>query len=366
MPRRSSTATAGRSSPRSTTAPGCAPQQLVTYDNLRLLGVAEILYGLEEKTLPVTPIPGDDPEVKSDITEHVRLRGVDSEPVSNAVGFTFVERDGQWLLGAERIDETERTLSSIGSARPWAEGPVAVRRAGAVTVVVDRSRSVELAGLTARVTRALGYVRGHARRGRPRSSAGRRHQQRQRHPPQLRGPGGRRRGLRARHHDHADQPRAARGSGVAGEVQPRRARRLPRRRPGAAPRAHPLRAPREAAAAVAGRGRRRAPGLAPRRHGRAGRPGPHLRPARRRRSPRPARLRRAVPPQPGRRLHPGPGPGRGAADPRGHAATARAPRRARRRGRGQDASRPCRGRRAADRLRPERVRSSPPPATRGC
>ena len=44
--------------------------------------------------------------------------------MSNEVGLTFVERDGQWLLGAERIDETERTLSSIGSARPWAEGPV--------------------------------------------------------------------------------------------------------------------------------------------------------------------------------------------------------------------------------------------------
>ncbi len=140
--------------------PGVRAQQLVTFENLRLLGVSEILYGLEEKTLPATPIPGDDPEVEPDITEHVRLRGVDSEPVSNTVGFTFVERDGQWLLGAERIDETERTLSSIGSARPWAEGPVAVRRAGAVTVVVDRSRSGRLAELTGRVTRALGYVRG--------------------------------------------------------------------------------------------------------------------------------------------------------------------------------------------------------------
>ncbi len=140
--------------------PGVRAQQLVAFENLRLLGVAEILYGLEERTLPVTPVSGDDPELKPDITEHVRLRGVDSEPVSSSVGFTFVERDGQWLLGAERIDETERTLSSIGSARPWAEGPVAVRRAGQVTVVVDRSRSGQLAALTGRVTRALGYVRG--------------------------------------------------------------------------------------------------------------------------------------------------------------------------------------------------------------
>ncbi|QIK65760.1 hypothetical protein G7072_04860 [Nocardioides sp. HDW12B] len=140
--------------------PGVRAQQRVTFENLQRLGVAEILYGLEQKTLPVTPIPGDDPEVKPDITEHVRLRGVDSEPVSTSVGFTFVERDGQWLLGAERIDETERTLSSIGTARPWAEGPIAVRRAGSVTVVVDRSRSDQLAALTARVTRALGYVRG--------------------------------------------------------------------------------------------------------------------------------------------------------------------------------------------------------------
>jgi len=140
-------------------SPRFVEQQLVAFDNLQRLGVAEIVYGLEEKTLPVTPVPGDDPEVKPDITEHVQLRGIDRDSVSNEVGLTFVERDGEWLLGAERIDETERTLSSIGPARPWAEGPISVRRSGAVTVVVDRSRSDELADLTVRVTRALGYVR---------------------------------------------------------------------------------------------------------------------------------------------------------------------------------------------------------------
>jgi hypothetical protein len=139
--------------------PRFVEQQLVAFDNLQRLGVAEIVYGLQEKTLPVTPVEGDDPEVKPDITEHVQLRGVDQDSVSNEVGLTFVERDGEWLLGAERIDETERTLSSIGSARPWAEGPIAVRRSGQVTVVVDRDRAGELADLTARVNRALGYVR---------------------------------------------------------------------------------------------------------------------------------------------------------------------------------------------------------------
>ena len=134
-------------------------RQLVIFDNLQRLGVAEIVYGLEEKPLPVTPVAGTDPEVEPDVTEHVQLRGVDRDPVSHEVGLTFVERDGAWVLGAERIDETERTLSSIGTARPWAEGPISVRRSGAVTVVVDRSRSVELADLTERVTRALGYVR---------------------------------------------------------------------------------------------------------------------------------------------------------------------------------------------------------------
>ncbi len=140
-------------------SPRFVQQQLVTFDNLRRLGVAEIVYGLEERTLPVTPVKGDDPEIKPDITEHVQIRAVDKDSVSNEVGLTFVQRDGEWLLGAERIDETERTLSSIGSARPWAEGPISVRRAGQVTVVVDRDRDEELAELTARVTRALAYVR---------------------------------------------------------------------------------------------------------------------------------------------------------------------------------------------------------------
>ena len=139
--------------------PRFVKQQLVVFDNLQRLGVAEIVYGLEERTLPVTPVAGDDPEIKPDITEHVQIRAVDKDSVSNEVGLTFVQRDGEWLLGAERIDETERTLSSIGTARPWAEGPISVRRAGQVTVVVDRSRDGELAELTARVTRALAYVR---------------------------------------------------------------------------------------------------------------------------------------------------------------------------------------------------------------
>lgn len=133
-------------------------QQLVGFDNLQRLGVVEMVYGLEEKTLPVTPVSGNDPEVKPDVTEHVQLRAVDQEPVSNEVGFTFVDRDGTWLLGAERIAETQETLSSIGSSRPWAEAPLAVRRAGVVTVVVDRDRAAVLPGLTRRVTRALGYV----------------------------------------------------------------------------------------------------------------------------------------------------------------------------------------------------------------
>lgn len=140
-------------------SPRFVRQQLVTFDNLQRLGVAEIVYGLEERTLPVTPVRGDDPEIKPDITEHVQIRAVDKDSVSNEVGLTFVQRDGEWLLGAERIDETERTLSSIGSARPWAEGPISVRRAGQVTVVVDRSRDDELADLTTRVTEALDYVR---------------------------------------------------------------------------------------------------------------------------------------------------------------------------------------------------------------
>ena len=231
--------------------------------------MAEIVYGLEERTLPVTPVAGDDPEIKPDITEHVQIRAVDKDSVSNEVGLTFVERDGEWLLGAERIDETERTLSSIGTARPWAEGPISVRRAGQVTVVVDRSRDGELAELTARVTRALGYVRTTlgVTNGAPllvdattAGNASRLSYEGLAVAGAVFGPA-----ITTTLSTH--EPHRRRG--VAGEVQPRPTRGVPRRRPGAAPRADPLRAARQAAAAVALRGDRGVRRLAAHRHGRA-------------------------------------------------------------------------------------------------
>jgi hypothetical protein len=140
--------------------PDFVRQQTDSFDNLRRLGVAEMGYGVDDRMLPVTPVRGDDPEIKPTVVEHVQLEDVDARVVSHEVGFTFVERDGTWLLGAERIDETQRTLSSIGVSRPWAEGPVAVRRQGPLTVVVDEERSEVLPTLTARAAQALGYVRG--------------------------------------------------------------------------------------------------------------------------------------------------------------------------------------------------------------
>jgi hypothetical protein len=139
--------------------PAFVAQQRTTFENLRRLRVAEMGYGVDDRMLPVTPVKGDDPEIKPTVVEHVQLEGVDSRVVSHEVGFTFVQRGGTWLLGAERIDETQRTLSSIGVSRPWSEGPIAVRRQGPLTVVVDEERSDVLPTLTTRASQALAYVR---------------------------------------------------------------------------------------------------------------------------------------------------------------------------------------------------------------
>jgi hypothetical protein len=139
--------------------PDFVAQQTATFENLQRLGVAEMGYGVDDRMLPVSPVKGDDPEIKPTVVEHVQLEGVDSRVVSHEVGFTFVERDSAWLLGAERIDETQRTLSSIGVSRPWSEGPIAVRRQGPLTVVVDQERAESLPALTTRASQALEYVR---------------------------------------------------------------------------------------------------------------------------------------------------------------------------------------------------------------
>ena len=49
-------------------------------------------------------IEGDDPTLRPGVFEHVQLDGALAKPVSNPVAMTFVERDGRWLLGGERLD----------------------------------------------------------------------------------------------------------------------------------------------------------------------------------------------------------------------------------------------------------------------
>lgn len=139
--------------------PPFVAQQTQAFENLQLLGVDTVRYDVGGRLLPVGPVQGDRPRIKPDVVEHVQLAGVDVAPVAHEVGFTFVRRRGAWLLAAEELDETRGTLRGVGVSRPWAYGPVAVDRAGPLTLVVDLERAAVLPGLAARATGALAYVR---------------------------------------------------------------------------------------------------------------------------------------------------------------------------------------------------------------
>src|SRR6266508_883976 len=68
-----------------------------------------------------------------------RINGIDATTVHTPLGYTFVRVDGRWVLTAD--DDLDHGLP-VGSHRePWDTGPVLVRRAPRVLVVVERGEA---------------------------------------------------------------------------------------------------------------------------------------------------------------------------------------------------------------------------------
>jgi hypothetical protein len=88
-----------------------------------------------------------------------RINGIDATTVHTPLGYTFVRVDGRWVLTAD--DDLDHGLP-VGSHRePWDTGPVLVRRAPRVLVVVERGE----AGLARSLVRdARSAVRAVSRR----------------------------------------------------------------------------------------------------------------------------------------------------------------------------------------------------------
>ena len=114
-------------------------RQRVLFANLTRLRVSALSYDTDMSSMLVpAPVSGSDPTLRPEVVEQVRIPGTSTHPVSNAVQDTFVRRDGHWLVGAEADSSDEDTFETPQD-RPWSGVPIAVRRVGALTVLMDAS-----------------------------------------------------------------------------------------------------------------------------------------------------------------------------------------------------------------------------------
>ena len=138
--------------------PKLVKQQRTLFGNLDRLDLTRMSYLVDRETLVVAAsVPGEAPTFRPLITEHIELAGTLDQPVVNAVQMTFVRRASGWYLGAE--NERKRTTSMESpQERPWFGGPIAVRRDGPMTVLVDRKRADSLDGLMSSVHDDIEYA----------------------------------------------------------------------------------------------------------------------------------------------------------------------------------------------------------------
>ncbi len=137
--------------------PAFVAAQREVFLNLRDLGAVQVYYGVERAAFPPDRVPGGGPRLRPEVVEHVLLPRADLLPVANKVRFTFVRRDGRWLLGAEQFPRSDGELGSTQS-RPWAQGRIAVATRGDLTVVVDEEQADRLPALADAVRDELASV----------------------------------------------------------------------------------------------------------------------------------------------------------------------------------------------------------------
>jgi hypothetical protein len=138
--------------------PRLRAQQRTLFRNLERLDLIRMSYDLDRETLLVAAkVPGKQKTFRPQIHEYVQLEGTLTDQLVNPVQMTFVQRRTDWYLGAENQRKVS-TSSESPQERPWFGGPIAVRRDGTMTVIVDRSRADSLDGLVSSIRADIAYV----------------------------------------------------------------------------------------------------------------------------------------------------------------------------------------------------------------
>jgi hypothetical protein len=128
-------------------------EQLI--DNLGRLDLAHWTYELSSARhgLPDLAKTYGGPAFVRVVVLHYELAGFDDEPVSLPQAFTFVQREGRWLIAADS-DLDERVQRGFFT-EPWEDGPIAVARSRHALVITDADGKVDAETVLAAVDQAL-------------------------------------------------------------------------------------------------------------------------------------------------------------------------------------------------------------------
>lgn len=108
--------------------------ELVMYQNLQKLPVGAMSYESGTSGLLPATVPGNDPTIAPDVTEHVLLQGTDVKAQAVPVDMTFVRRSGIWYLASEGLNAANSTRPV---SRLWEGPPISVVKRGGLLVVAE-------------------------------------------------------------------------------------------------------------------------------------------------------------------------------------------------------------------------------------
>ncbi|MET7282675.1 hypothetical protein ABZS29_30885 [Kribbella sp. NPDC005582] len=132
--------------------PKLVARQRMLFTNLQKFGLRQLAYTVaEERHSPEVAQKFGATGFRTRVMMRYQLTGLDPKPVRTDLGYTFVKRDGRWILVEDNAIDTE--LSRDGHRQPWDYQEVAVVRNGKVVVVVDK-RELALGQKIAKISKA--------------------------------------------------------------------------------------------------------------------------------------------------------------------------------------------------------------------
>jgi hypothetical protein len=122
------------------TASELVDRQRILFANLVDLGLEDLRYEQRRAQFDQAVLNRYGPTAYSvSIAMSYRIKGIDAETVRTELGYTFVERDGRWLLVDD--DDLDAGLTPGAHREPWDLGRLEIHRSPRLMVLVDKGQT---------------------------------------------------------------------------------------------------------------------------------------------------------------------------------------------------------------------------------